>query len=71
MMYNAFYIKGMVEYIVNSEEGLTISVFHHREAVWRADDQIVLPRNEEETTIGAPIYDSVENPLEVKQLLSD
>jgi hypothetical protein len=63
MMYNAFYITGMVEYIVNFEEDPTISVFHHQEVVWRAGDQIVLQRNEEGTTIGDPIYDSVANPL--------
>jgi hypothetical protein len=70
-MYNAFYIEDKEEYIVNCEEDLTIPVFLHRGVVWREDYQIVLQRNEEETTIEAPIYDSVENPLEVKQLLSN
>jgi hypothetical protein len=69
--YNASYTEDKVEYIVSCEEGQSIPVFLHREVVWKADGQTVLPRNEEETTIGAHIYDSVENPLEVKQLLSD
>ena len=62
-MYNAFYIEGKVGSIVNYEEDLSIPVFPHREVVWRAGDQTVLQRNEEETIIVAPIYDSVANPL--------
>jgi hypothetical protein len=62
-MYNAFYIEGKAENTANYEEGLSIPVSLHREVAWREGYQIVLPRNEEETTIQAPIYDSAANPL--------
>jgi hypothetical protein len=54
---------GREGYIVNFEEDLSILFFLRLEVVWRAGDQNVLPKNEEETTILVPIYDSVANPL--------
>jgi hypothetical protein len=65
--YNVSYTEGKVEYIVSYEEDRSIPVFLHREVVWKADGQTVLLRNEEETTIGVPIYDSVANPLLFEQ----
>jgi hypothetical protein len=53
-MCSVFYIKGMVGYIVNFEEDLSIPVFLHQEVVWKADDQIVPLRSEEETIKGVP-----------------